>query len=574
MKATTPAPAERQPQPQASGGSGILDDRRPQALAMQRLATLASQSRGMVQMRQQQSMLDTSAQAGRLQALAACLQPPAKPRFQDKAVLQGLFVRNGRPLKKLPPEHGLNSTIDDEFKSLQESDTPYEIADDEKFSRVDWVRSAQENTSEEETEPETKHAVTPESTSDDDDTPAKPASGAAKISIGGKKVLIGGKKGGKLALADAIRDYFDDRRFPAGVGQAFNALYNAPTATVFDNEQALADSVERSRKVGTGKGKNGKKDAESKPDHYQDRVAGTAIGTEVDISTHPKFRMERRLRRRYPAKGLNYYVTKNTLENGETAWLATVSQPSGSLPPEEASMTPSALAARTLIGHSEEQTDRIEKKYSVFRNAKRVSEATTREQCKDCRHNFPSKVKAKGGHVFGSQYSAPENHLPTKALRDRIRGNKGKAGKLKLTPAEHIEFRRGADSATYARRQANKTLNDKIAAIEKESTDSSGSDDEGDIYLHPNIIKGRKPRFGAKGTLGKSRIHVIPDSEVMSNAERKEQETWVAEQRKKAAVKKRVRDAAAAEEAAEDADTEEDEEAVPRRGQPAKKKRG
>ena len=278
-----------------------------------------------------------------------------------------------------------------------------------------------------------------------------------------------------------------------------------------------------------------------KPTDYQDRV-GTGIGNQVDWTKHSDFRPERRIRRRFPLGGRNLYMTRYELNDGadesklaKRIKLITASQPPGSLPTGHDKMTDDQLVALTKIGHSEEQTDDIEKNYPLLANYKRIGEATTREQCKDCRHNFPSKNLKR--HHFGYKYSAPEDHIPDDDLRDTIIKNKGKKGDLKFAEKQQKMFAKAIESATWARQfddEQNPALVKAYKKIEAEDADSDDehSDDEEPLHMSPFLFSVVAKKL-EDGKLGTAPVFAVDPKYTFSEQQGADQMEWVEEQRKK-----------------------------------------
>jgi hypothetical protein len=295
-----------------------------------------------------------------------------------------------------------------------------------------------------------------------------------------------------------------------------------------------------------GKKKKRKARSSQKPADYQQRTTDP-IGNQVDFETHRSFRAERRVRRRLarngaPLKGRNVYLTTYATpgESGNKRQrIMTVSQPAGALPRNHETLDQDDLVSNTIIGHSEARTDDIERNYDRAAGWQRESEATTREQCKDCRHNYPSETLEK--HYHGFPYSAPEDHIQDRKLRSRIVGNKGKKGDMTLDAAEQKDFTAAMSSATYARQfdpAQNPAMDAAAARVAAQSDDSSEeySDDEVPIHMPPFLYAGLQSQL-VKGKMGKAPVYPIPASGTYSPKQRIDQINWIAEQRKKLAAK-------------------------------------
>jgi len=286
--------------------------------------------------------------------------------------------------------------------------------------------------------------------------------------------------------------------------------------------------------------------SDEKPADYQARTTDP-IGNHVDFETHRSFRLERRARRRLarsgmPLKGRNVYVTTYATpgESGNKRQrIMTVSQPPGDLPKDHETLNEDDLVSNTIIGHSEAQTDNIEKNYARVAGWKRESEATTREQCKDCRHNYPSQTLEHHSHGF--PYSAPEDHLQNANLRRRVIANKGKKGDMVLDTAEQKDFTAAVSSATYARQfdpAQNPAMEAAAARVEAQLDDSDEeySDDEVPVHMPPFLFDGIKSQL-VEGKMGKAPVYRIPASATYSLGQRASQVKWIAERRKKLAEK-------------------------------------
>lgn len=280
------------------------------------------------------------------------------------------------------------------------------------------------------------------------------------------------------------------------------------------------------------RGKKRKARSDEKPADFQARTTG-ATGNHVDFKTHRAFRMERRIRRRLakaglPLKGRNVYATN--YENGDKRQkIVTVSQPPGALPKNHAMLAEDDLIAHTIIGHSEAQTDAIERNYGTVKGWTRISEATTREQCKDCRHNYPSTGLAH--HFHGFSYSAPEDHIQDEALRKKVIANHGKKGSLTFSKAEQADFTAAVSSATYARQHGagqNPEMTAASMEIEAQSDDSSDeySDDEDPVHLPPYLYGAIKNHL-VDGKMGKAPILAIPASSTYSRQQGIDQLEWI-----------------------------------------------
>ncbi|CUI06036.1 hypothetical protein BN2497_6849 [Janthinobacterium sp. CG23_2] len=293
-------------------------------------------------------------------------------------------------------------------------------------------------------------------------------------------------------------------------------------------------------------GKKRKARSDEKPADYQERTTDP-IGNQVDFETHRSFRVERRARRRLakngaPLKGRNVYVTTYATpgeSDNKRQRIMTVSQPPGGLPKNHETLDEDDLVSNTIIGHSEARTDDIESNYDRAAEWERESEATTREQCKDCRHNYPSETLKK--HYHGFPYSAPEDHIQDKKLRRRVVANKGKKGDMTLDTAEQKDFTAAVSSATYARQfdpAQNPAMDAAAARVAAQSDDSSEeySDDDVPIHMPPFLYAGIKSRL-VKGKMGKAPVYPIPASGTYSPKQRIDQIKWIAEQRKKLAEK-------------------------------------
>lgn len=294
-------------------------------------------------------------------------------------------------------------------------------------------------------------------------------------------------------------------------------------------------ALQRNPKRGTKR----KAPSDEQPADYQPRTT-SAIGNHVDFKTHRMFRPERRIRWRLakaglPLKGRNVYTT-NYKSGAKRQKIITVSQPPGALPKNHEMLAEDELVAHTIIGHSEAQTDAIERNYGAVMDWDRISEATTREQCKDCRHNYPSTGLAH--HFHGFSYSAPEDHIQDEALRKKVIANHGKKGSLTLSKVEQADFTAAVSSATYARQHGagqNPEMTKASMEIEAQSVDSSDeySDDEDPIHLPPYLYRAIKSQL-IDGKMGKAPILAIPPSSTYSRQQKRAQLEWIKKERAKA----------------------------------------
>lgn len=339
-----------------------------------------------------------------------------------------------------------------------------------------------------------------------------------------------------------------DGQLERGDKKILKAMVRAPENVFGDDEdvsqaQVLAKIAElrAPKKAGT------KRKSGDKPANYHERQPG-GIGNQVDWETDRAFRIERRIRRRFPLGGRNLYMTRYEAKDeagdkkddkepplAKKVKMVTSSQPPGSLPQGHEGMEINMLASLTKIGHSEEQTKDVEDNFPLLKGYQRIGEATTREQCKDCRHKFPSTNLAH--HHYGFKYSAPEDHIPDAPLRQKIKDNGGKKGDMKLSAEQSTMFQQATDSATWARQFApdqNPALNRAYAKIEAQEDDSVAafSDDEEPVYLNPFLFNGVKDKL-KDGKIGKAPVFGIEPKFTFSKAQFDEQKAWIEEQGKK-----------------------------------------
>jgi len=579
-----PAPATAQVDTQTLQGKENHKDLRPEALASQQRAALAKQSSSAMQLSVRQQMMDASRRTSHLQGLVT---PQSRPGIDP---IQGQFWRDrNRQVaeEKLPGPDLEDETVNNRFRAMRRSRTRYIAPDGIENNRAAWLNLpalAEEEDTEDELPSEAAAAIVSDDEDDDVEVkrPVAAAAAAAEtsdddddegetkdtsIKLGSRRIVYRAKRAYKKNLEEDLRQDFFGGRFPSGAKARLNGWINNPNETKdFPSLDALAAEL---RPPAAAKRKRNGERKVYDPEIHLPRAANTDIGRNVDFRTHRAFRTERRIRRRFPQKLLNLYVTRYVRADGKGIKVVTVSQPAGALPAGHESMSLGALVARTHIGHSEHQTDLIEKKYAAIRGLRRTMEATTREQCLACRRDFP--IRATGSHFFGSPYPAPANHIHNAALRAKIIANGGVIGGIKgLSADERRLFSEAKDSATFSRRAEKLVLNQWITKLERENTDSDGdySDDDDEIHIASNVLKGRKnPRFGAFKKLGKGNITIIPDDQLMPDHEYKAQATWIETQRARAAADSQEDDDDD-EDAALSSDDEEEQEAKSTRQKP------
>ncbi|MEH1954605.1 eCIS core domain-containing protein [Nostoc sp.] len=260
-----------------------------------------------------------------------------------------------------------------------------------------------------------------------------------------------------------------------------------------DTEQTTSKSAQKKQK----------KDPNQKLEdyHYQERREDAGVGTKVNFLTHRNFRTERRLRRKGHFTEMNLYTVTYRLKNGKRIRVVTVSNPTTALlPKDHETMDPTLRASLTIHGHSEASHSRFEAENPEFQQsneAKRLKEATTREQCgldtaggKGCRNTFPSQADE---HVFGFPYSGTEDHIQLESTLKKVLENikKGNRATKNLTEEEKKDYSNAKKSAKTARQDSaeqNKALREAIDKLGKEDSDyPSYSSDEDDIYITPLV---------------------------------------------------------------------------------------
>jgi Domain of unknown function (DUF4157) len=278
-----------------------------------------------------------------------------------------------------------------------------------------------------------------------------------------------------------------------------------------------------------------KRKHDEKPEGYLPRQNRT-VGTKVDFGTDRSFRAERRIRRATIKKGKNLgerniYVVKKRKPNGDCFKIITVSHPPGQMTETDLTRPIPHLIAKYHPGHSENVTDTIEKsKWDLNRNTKRVSEATTREQCKDCRHKFPSQVDSTQ-HFFSFLYSAPEDHLEKGPLYDKVIKNKGKVDGFNND--EKKQFHLAENSATQYRQYGenqNPALKKSLKNLSMENSDNEYSSDEESWHVDSFIAELLEIPEDESMTIGKAKVYPIPPEFQVPPDKVPDKKKWVEEQ--------------------------------------------
>ncbi|MEG4495438.1 DUF4157 domain-containing protein [Microcoleus sp. D3_18_C4] len=280
-----------------------------------------------------------------------------------------------------------------------------------------------------------------------------------------------------------------------------------------------------------------KRKRNDKPENNLPRVRDRAVGMNVDWNTHRVFRPERRLRRLVKKQGRDiagrnvYMVKRRKLDNSGFFKIITVSHPAGQVARSEVNKPIDQLMAKYNTGHSENITDVIESSdWDMMKNSQRVKEATTREQCKDCRYNYPSKVE-KENHFFGFPYSAPEDHIDGKnSLYMKLKNNNGHVHKG-MTKEEKALFHQAAASATNARQNEQKTkLEEAQKNLSKENSEDEYESDNDEWYVDQSLAE----LLGIEGgyiIIGKAKVTPIPLTWQMKGGEEENNlKEWVMKQ--------------------------------------------
>ncbi|MDF5712200.1 MAG: DUF4157 domain-containing protein [Nostoc sp. S4] len=280
-----------------------------------------------------------------------------------------------------------------------------------------------------------------------------------------------------------------------------------------------------------------KRKSNEKPENYVPRVDARAVGTEVDWGTDRVFRPDRRLRREAKKQGndigeRNVYMVKKRKLDGTSFKLITVSHPPGQVAKSEIDKPIDQLVAKYNPGHSENITDVVEtSSWDQVKDTTREKEATTREQCKDCRHTYPSQVDP-GSHYFGFRYSAPEDHIVDPDFLNKITENKGHMWKG-MTEEQKKQFHQAEDSATYARQNdpaQNPKLKQALKDLTAEHSEDEYSSDDEPYFVDQPIAEALGIQTGTSKTIGKAEIFPIPPEFQVPLDKAADKQKWVKEQ--------------------------------------------
>ncbi len=211
------------------------------------------------------------------------------------------------------------------------------------------------------------------------------------------------------------------------------------------------------------------------------RTQGPKLGSKVDFLTSSKFKKERMLRRAMmkkgiPAKGRNIHVLRQII-NGKKVSFVSLSVPPG----KDTSIKP---------GHSEFYTKKMSRLYMKRKKAKKsknVYDATTRENCEQCRYKHKSDDPKTTN--FGFEYPGSEDFMRKKDHK-HVHDHQGKFPKIKgkLSKKEK-EYRSDVKKkAKESRAFHNYLMSQKLNKLHKSKPDEDGhSSDDDDMMLGPGL---------------------------------------------------------------------------------------